>query len=134
MTLLLAQRPAAPLASVTTTLSTRPESVPGGRAFLSTALTAWDCDAQADDARLLVSELLANAVQHAQGPVTLHLCRTAAELTVEVGDGSPHLPEPRRAGEDEESGRGLNLVRVLADSWGVRPTDEGKTIWFTLRL
>ncbi|WP_199809058.1 PAS domain S-box protein [Streptomyces sp. NRRL WC-3626] len=134
VTLLLAQRPAAPLASVTTTLSTRPESVPEGRAFLSTALTAWDCDAQADDARLLVSELLANAVQHAQGPVTLHLCRTAAELTVEVGDGSPHLPEPRRAGEDEESGRGLNLVRVLADSWGVRPTDEGKTIWFTLRL
>lgn len=134
VTLLLAQLPAAPLASVTTTLSTRPESVPEGRSFLGDALAAWDCHEKADDARLLVSELLANCVQHAQGPVTLHVCRTAAELTVEVGDGSPRLPEPRRAGEDEESGRGLNLVRVLADSWGVRPTDEGKTIWFTLRL
>ncbi|MEU1165419.1 ATP-binding protein, partial [Streptomyces sp. NPDC005921] len=46
----------------------------------------------------------------------------------------PQLPRPRRAAEDEESGRGLLLVRTLADSWGVRPTDEGKTTWFTLRL
>ncbi|MFH8448079.1 PAS domain S-box protein [Streptomyces fungicidicus] len=134
VTLLLARLPAAPLASVTATLPTRPESVPEGRTFLSKALAAWDCHAQADDARLLLSELLTNAVQHAQGPVTVHVSRTAAELTVEVGDGSSHTPEPRRADEDEESGRGLNLVRVLADSWGVRPTDEGKTTWFTLRL
>lgn len=134
VTLLLAQLPAAPLASATTTLSTRPESVSEGRTFLSKALAAWDCHDKGDDARLLVSELLTNAVQHAQGPVTLHVCRTAVELTVEVGDGSPHLPEPRHADEDEESGRGLNLVRVLADSWGVRPTDVGKTTWFTLRL
>ncbi len=134
VTLLLAQLPAAPLASATTTLPTRAESVPEGRAFLSKSLAAWGCHDKAHDARLLVSELLTNAVRHAQGPVTLHACRTAAELTVEVGDGSPLLPEPRRADEDEESGRGLNLVRVIADSWGVRPTDEGKTTWFTLRL
>jgi len=134
VTLLLARLPAAPLASVTATLPTRPESVPEGRTFLTKALAAWDCHAQADDARLLLSELLTNAVQHAQGPVTVHVSRTAAELTVEVGDGSSHTPEPRRADEDEESGRGLNLVRVLADSWGVRPTDDGKTTWFTLRL
>ncbi|MBM7091068.1 PAS domain S-box protein [Streptomyces sp. S12] len=134
VTLLLARLPAAPLASLTTTLATRPESVPEGRAFLTGALDAWGCGEKADDARLLVSELLTNAVQHAQGPVTLHVCRTAADVTVEVGDGSPCLPEPRRADEDEECGRGLNLVRVLADSWGVRPTDEGKTTWFTLRL
>ncbi|CAM5314433.1 PAS domain S-box protein [Streptomyces pilosus] len=134
VTLLLAQLPAAPLASATTTLPARAASVPEGRAFLSKALAAWDCRDKAHDARLLVSELLTNAVRHGQGPVTLHACRTADELTVEVGDGSPHLPEPRRADEDEESGRGLNLVRMIADSWGVRPTDEGKTTWFTLRL
>ncbi|MCD7442379.1 PAS domain S-box protein [Streptomyces lincolnensis] len=134
VTLLLAQLPAAPLASVTTDLRACPESVPEGRAFLSKALTSWDCDQKADDTCLLVSELLTNAVQHTQGPITLHACRTAAELTVEVSDGSPHLPEPRRADDDEESGRGLNLVRLLADDWGVRPTDQGKTTWFTLRL
>src|SRR5690606_17456419 len=118
VTLLLARLPAAPLASLTTTLATRPESVPEGRAFLTGALDAWGCGEKADDARLLVSELLTNAVQQVKGPVSLNVCRTAADVTVEVGDGSPGLPEPRRADEDEECGRGLNLVRVLADSWG----------------
>ena len=64
----------------------------------------------------------------------MHLRRTATDLTVEVSDGSAQLPQPRSAVEDEESGRGLLLVRALAASWGVRPTDEGKTTWFTLRL
>ncbi|WP_257581736.1 PAS domain S-box protein [Streptomyces sp. TLI_146] len=134
VTLLLAQLPAPPLASLTAQLPARPEAVPEGRALFTKALASWDCHEQADDARLLLSELLTNAVQHAQGPLSLRACRTATELTVEVSDASPHLPAPRRADEHEESGRGLNLVRALADTWGVRPTDEGKTTWFTLRL
>lgn len=134
VTLLLTQLPDAPLAAVTTDLPAVPESVPEGRAFLTKALTSWDCTTTADDARLLLSEILTNAVQHAQGPLGLHLCRTATELTVEVSDHSPHLPQPRLAAEDDESGRGLILVRALADTWGVRPTDEGKTTWFTLVL
>ncbi|WP_245697278.1 PAS domain S-box protein [Streptomyces phaeochromogenes] len=134
VTLLLTQLPDAPLAAVTTDLPAVPDSVPEGRAFLTKALTSWDCTTTADDARLLLSEILTNAVQHAQGPLGLHLCRTATELTVEVSDHSPHLPQPRLAAEDEESGRGLILVRALADTWGVRPTDEGKTTWFTLAL
>ncbi|MFF4399569.1 PAS domain S-box protein [Streptomyces sp. NPDC001480] len=134
VTLLLAQLPAAPLAAVTTDLAATPASVPEGRAFLNRTLTSWECAAAADDALLLLSETLTNAVQHAEGPLGLRLCRTATDLTVEVSDRSPHLPQPRLASEDEESGRGLFLVRTLADSWGVRPTDEGKTTWFTLRL
>jgi len=108
--------------------------VPEGRAFLNKALTSWECARPAEEARLLLSEILTNAVQHAEGPITLHLCRTVTDLTVEVSDRSPHLPQPRIAAEDEESGRGLLLVRTLADGWGVRPTDEGKTTWFTLKL
>ncbi|MEV0186382.1 ATP-binding protein [Streptomyces sp. NPDC050625] len=42
--------------------------------------------------------------------------------------------QPRFAAQDEESGRGLLLVRAFADDWGVRPTDQGKTIWFSLEL
>ena len=133
VTLLLTQLPAAPLASVATELPALAESVPTGRAFLSGVLTAWECADTADDARLLLSEILTNAVQHAQGPIGLHLCRTTTEITVEISDRSPHLPQPRTAGEDEESGRGLILVRALADGWGVRPTDEGKTTWFSLK-
>ncbi|MEV0220394.1 PAS domain S-box protein [Streptomyces sp. NPDC050704] len=136
VTLLLTQLPDGPLAAVSTDLPAVPDSVPEGRAFLSKVLTSWECTTTADDARLLLSEILTNAVQHAEGPLGLHVCRTATELTVEVSDHSPHLPQPqpRPAAEDEESGRGLILVRALADTWGVRPTDEGKTTWFTLVL
>ncbi|MEW1777872.1 PAS domain S-box protein [Streptomyces sp. NPDC086777] len=134
VTLLFAQLPAAPPAAVTTDLPAVASSVPEGRAFLSKALLSWDCAGPVDEALLLLSETLTNAVQHAEGPIGLHLCRTATDLTVEVSDRSPHLPQPRIAAGDEESGRGLFLVRTLADTWGVRPTDEGKTTWFTLRL
>ncbi|CAM5716436.1 PPM-type phosphatase domain-containing protein OS=Streptomyces griseorubiginosus OX=67304 GN=AQJ54_19070 PE=4 SV=1 [Streptomyces griseorubiginosus] len=64
----------------------------------------------------------------------MHVCRTDTDLTVEISDRSPQLPQPRVAAEDEESGRGLLLVRALADDWGVRPMDHGKTTWFSLKL
>ncbi|WP_242432795.1 PAS domain S-box protein [Streptomyces sp. Root1310] len=134
VTLLIAQLPAAPLAAVTTQFPAVPASVPEGRAFLHKALTSWNCTERADDALLLLSETLTNAVQHSEGPIGLHLHRTASGLTVEVSDPSPQLPQPRVAVEGAESGRGLILVRALAHGWGVRPTDEGKTTWFTLRL
>ena len=134
VTLLFAQLPAPPLAAVSTDLPAVPDSVPQGREFLRKALSSWHCEERADDALLLLSETLTNAVQHAEGPIELHLHRSATDLTVEVSDRSPHLPQPRQAPEDAESGRGLLLVRALAAGWGVRPTDEGKTTWFTLRL
>ncbi|MER5436219.1 PAS domain S-box protein [Streptomyces sp. NPDC002588] len=134
VTLLFAQLPAAPLAAVGTELPADPASVSRGRAFLHRTLTSWSCASLVDDALLLLSETLTNAVQHANGPIGVHLHRTATDLTVEVSDCSAQLPQPRSAGETEESGRGLLLVRALAASWGVRPTDEGKTTWFTLRL
>ncbi|WP_079079491.1 PAS domain S-box protein [Streptomyces sp. DSM 15324] len=134
VTLLFARLPEPPLAAVTTELAAEPSSVPQGRAFLRRTLASWNCATRADDALLLLSETLTNAVLHAEGPIGLHLHRTATDLTVEVGDRSPQLPQPRLATEEEESGRGLILVRALAAGWGVRPTDEGKTTWFTLRL
>ncbi|WP_316751548.1 SpoIIE family protein phosphatase [Streptomyces herbicida] len=133
VTLLLTQLPAAPLATATTDLPALPQSVSAGRDFLGRVLDEWALTDRADDACLLLSEVLTNAVQHAQGPIGLHICRTDIELTIEIGDRSPHLPQPRTAAEDAESGRGLLLVRALADDWGVRPTDEGKTTWFSLK-
>ena len=134
VTLLFAQLPAAPLTALTTGLPAVASSVPEGRAFLHQALVCWDCAPAADNALLLLSEILTNAVVHAEGPLGVHLSRTATDLTVEVSDRSPQLPQPRLATADDESGRGLLLVRALADNWGVRPTDEGKTTWFTLKL
>ena len=134
VTLLLAQLPAAPLDIARTELPATASAVSAGRSFAVETLAAWGCAHKADDARLLVSEVLTNSVQHAEGPVVLHLRRTATELAVEISDLSPHLPQPRLAAQDEESGRGLILVDTLADNWGVRPDEQGKTTWFSLRL
>ncbi|MFI9272019.1 PAS domain S-box protein [Kitasatospora sp. NPDC052896] len=134
VTLLLAQVPAAPYATAALELPAVPTSASEARAFVEKVLTAWGHTHLVDDARLLASEVLTNAVQHGKGPVRLRLRCHPTELAVEVTDQSPHLPHPRLAEADEESGRGLTLVEALAHRWGARPTDTGKTTWFTLPL
>jgi PAS domain S-box-containing protein len=135
VTLLLARFPAAPLATASTELPATPAAVRDGRSFVATVLTRWQCDESTDDARLLVSEVLTNAIRHAHGPVGLRLRLSDPDLlTVEVNDRSPRLPGRRQAATEDESGRGLLLVEALADSWGTRPADDGKTVWFTLRV
>jgi PAS domain S-box-containing protein len=134
VTLLLARLPDAPLAGAERALRAQPVSVSEGRRFLEATLNDWGCAAVSDDALLLASEVLTNAVCHAAGPLVLRLRRTEAELTVEVTDRSAHLPLPRLGGLGDEHGRGLILVDTLAADWGTRRTDEGKTVWFTLAL
>ncbi|AXI76984.1 ATP-binding protein [Peterkaempfera bronchialis] len=53
-------------------------------------------------------------------------------LRVEVHDAASQRPQPRTAGEQATSGRGLLLVQALADDWGVQPRGEGKITWFEL--
>lgn len=132
VTLLLTRLPRAPLDTAGRELDATPAAVSAGRAFLTDTLTAWDLADVADDACLLSSEILTNAVCHAAGPIRLRIHRTESDLTVEVTDRSPHLPQPRRVGTADESGRGLALVEALAAAWGTRPAQDGKTVWFTL--
>ncbi|MGW0753814.1 SpoIIE family protein phosphatase [Streptomyces sp. NPDC002587] len=134
VTLLLARLPAGPLATATTDLPAVPSAVPEARAFVGKVLTSWGINHRADDAQLLTSEVLTNAVRHAEGPLHLHLRRHTTELAIEISDRSPQLPQPRLEDVENESGRGLLLVDALAGTWGVRPTEEGKTTWFTLSL
>ena len=51
---------------------------------------------------------------------------------MEVRDFAPGRPEPRAPTTDGTSGRGLMLVRSLADAWGIRPEGLGKSVWFEL--
>ncbi len=55
-------------------------------------------------------------------------------IITEITDDSTHLPQRRLPGPEDESGRGLMLVQALASSWGTRPAETGKTVWFTLAL
>ncbi len=90
-----------------------------------------------DDALLLISELVTNSVLHGGPPIVLAIECTDDRLHVRVRDGSATLPTPRVATDTEENGRGLSLVDLLTDTWGVEPVaDEhgvGKQVWFELR-
>lgn len=81
---------------------------------------------------LLTSELVSNAVRHARGPVGLHLTWSDRDVRVEVEDQSPERPVVRPLDQDALNGRGLLLVDGLANGWGVRPTETGKLVWFSL--
>ena len=89
-----------------------------------------------DDLRLLVSELVTNSVLHAGLDTRSWVgiwCHVDPRVTrVEVTDpGSARLPEPRLPDPDDVSGRGLYMVRSLADRWGVA-SDGATRVWFEL--
>lgn len=136
VTLLLARIPAAPVAAASMKVPADPASVSAGRRFVMTTIRSWGCEEATESACLLTSEVLTNAISHshARGTLDLRLHRTAREITVEVTDTSTHIPQLRHAESGDESGRGLLLVDTLATDWGARPTDNGKTVWFTLPL
>lgn len=96
-----------------------------------------DCEStpdQLDTAQLLVSELVTNAVRYGIPPLTLAVdCQQHGGMRVRVTDGSARAPVLRDAAASEESGRGLGLVDLLSDDWGVHPSEDGKTVWFQLR-
>lgn len=81
-------------------------------------------------AALLVSELATNAVRHAKTPFTVDMHHEGGTLEVEVGDDDPTLPELRTP--DNEGGRGLRIVEALAQAWGTRPRDSGKSVYFRI--
>lgn len=105
------------------------------RAFTTAELrraAAWAA-ALCDDAVLVVSELVTNAVRASAGPVRLQLALREDALHIRVSDDGDGWPTPRHARDDEAGGRGLQLVGVLAADWGVVPREGGgKHVWATL--
>ncbi|NNN33260.1 SpoIIE family protein phosphatase [Streptomyces sp. S3(2020)] len=113
-----------------------PERVAVARQQLRELLHDWRSQDQIDSAVLLLSETLTNVLVHTDADALL-LAEVRGEqgtrrLHVEVTDTSDDLPHVRRPGELASSGRGLMLIELLADTWGVDPRGEGKSIWFEL--
>lgn len=103
------------------------------RALVRATLTEWELADLVDDAELVTSELVANGVRHGETPVVLTLARRADALLIAVQDAAPdRLPQPRSAGAEETSGRGMFLVDLLAARWGCTTEDEHKTVWAEL--
>ncbi|MBV1938913.1 ATP-binding protein [Streptomyces sp. BV286] len=81
-----------------------------------------------DDVVLAVSELITNAHVHAHSDAYLVLTWDGDCLHVSVHDEDPELPRQREPGAGEVSGRGMGIVRMLADEWGMRCQRHGKTV------
>lgn len=119
-------------------LSADPWSAARVRALVTEACAAWDLPELADRARLVVSELVANAVQHAAPPITVFVSRRGDGLHLAVRDGDPRLPQrldvpPARPGSLPSRGLGLAAVHAAASVWGAMPTTGGKAVWATIR-
>lgn len=101
------------------------------RRFVSGALHDWSLDGVADEAVLLTSEVVTNALLHAGSRrIHLRLLLLADGVRVEVDDDSVVLPRPRRVSRLSDTGRGMGLMELAARSWGTRPNEHGKTVWF----
>ena len=116
-----------------TSLAPDPTSARTARRFLRARLgEAGVADSRIDDAELLVSELVTNAVVHAGSAIALAVNVFAHAVRVEVEDGSPAHPVSYRAPDTSTTGRGWDLVRMLADAYGVADSRSGKVTWFSL--
>jgi serine phosphatase RsbU (regulator of sigma subunit) len=109
-------------------LPAEPAVVAEARARAASQLAAWGLAEITFTTEIIVSELLTNAIRHAEPPIQLRMILDGA-LNCEVSDGSSTAPHLRRAERYDEDGRGLLLVAHLSECWGSRHTRTGKTIW-----
>lgn len=104
------------------------------RDFVRLTLADWEYDEVIEDAILLTSELVTNAVLHADSDLEVRIGLRDGIVRVEVLDDSPGGLICRQQSNDATSGRGLAMVNTLAVLWGSDPIGEGKSVWFELAL
>jgi anti-sigma regulatory factor (Ser/Thr protein kinase) len=111
-----------------------PQSVRRARVWVVSELATIGRDDLADAAELGVSELVTNAILHADPPIVVRVGGTAAHPRVEVHDNSPAPPKARSMTADERLlatvGRGLGIVAMFSTTWGAEVSSEGKVVWF----
>ncbi|WP_323188273.1 ATP-binding protein [Streptomyces sp. NBC_00249] len=113
--------------------------MPLARAELRKALAGWGLSALEDDALVVASELVTNAVRHAAAPrdreIETRYVRLVNGVRVEVHDVNSARPVMGAADRDGDGGRGLYLVAALADRWDVGGrVGPGKRVWAELSV
>ncbi|MFF8845024.1 SpoIIE family protein phosphatase [Streptomyces sp. NPDC015127] len=115
-------------------------SVATARAFVRDTLQGWGYSDVVDDAVVLTSELVTNAVIHAGTSADVLCLRSEDGVRIEVADRYPEREIPIQGtghplgSPDRENGRGLLLCAALASRWGVEYTPTHKQVWFQLDL
>ncbi|TDQ55081.1 SpoIIE family protein phosphatase [Actinorugispora endophytica] len=121
--------------------SPAPETVGEARVFVRDTLREWDVKHGFDDIILLVSELVTNAVIHAETTLELTVRRLPDGVEVVVADRVPRaVPKAGSLRVDtspslentRNGGLGLALAGAIADSWGVSYSKEDKAVWFRI--
>lgn len=119
-------------------LPSTPESVRIARFHIRAALGFHDLGQYADDAEIITSELVTNAIQHACRDVTATIGVTLAQtqdqdaVIIVVSDKSSQGPVMRKPPADSEPGRGLQIVQSLSVHWGWRREPRGKAVFAIL--
>lgn len=117
------------MSALQTVLPRSPEAPARARAWVAEHVATLNAQ-QRQDAALLVSELVTNAVKHGTGTISFRIDVDAAGIRVEVADEGDVTVAPTPT-PGAHGGWGLRLVDTIADEWGVL---EGSTrVWFRLR-
>ena len=119
-------------------LAPLPTAVSCARGHATNVLAEWGLAHLVDDAALVLSELMTNALEASavlphRPPIALRLLASETSLVIEAWDHSPLDLEPAEAGPDAEHGRGLLVVQALSTRWGSRRSDDNrKVVWCEL--
>jgi anti-sigma regulatory factor (Ser/Thr protein kinase) len=120
------------------TLASQPNAPSYGRLLVQRSLRAWGIAHMIDDAQLVISELLTNAVKASTELTTIHIRLTVlggTSLVIEVWDCNPESPILKDIVIDNEGGRGLMIVDALSERWGYyHPTNRSKAVWAELLI
>ena len=112
-----------------------PVSACEARAFVDLHLTEHGLVSLVDDIRLVVSELVTNALVHARTPLTVNIKELLFCVMLTVHDDSPDLPVVLLAQMGDVGGRGLDLVGRCSSDWGVSlGVENDKSVWATFAV
>ena len=109
-----------------------PRPASAARKKVVASLKEMGLESLTDDAVLVVSELVTNAVLHGMGCRGVEVRRAGTGVRIEVTDGSTHGPMLGVASAGSMTGRGMRMVSGLVSAMGIDPAPEGKTVWFEL--
>ena len=120
--------------NMVTLLPPCPTSAGVARAVVACQLREWHIECLCDDAAVVVTELISNAVRHADTDLELRMVHLPDGLRMEVKDGSQAPPMRRPSRGTDEGGRGLHLVDALSTRYGVDADGDGKCVWVEMLL
>ena len=109
-------------------------SVATARNFVARILESHGFSAIVDDALIVVSELVTNAVTHADSGCVVRVGLSGSAVRISVVDSGLGTPDPKPFSGDQPHGRGLHIVGALTRAWGVTDVPDGKMVWAEMSL